>query len=558
MASLKEKKTIQIERQLSLFRHRQQWLEKSCPVNNETNDHFDLSLELSTFLPECLEILPAAWTVVSLSLAESHNEIRISRSHSRRSPFTMSIPFNRHSSRDPDEETFSFDQAKAELQEIINLANYSTHDAPDPSRKGAKAAWWEARAALDARLKDLLANIESIWLGGFRAMFSPSSHESNLISRFQETLQSILDRNLPSRQKQTKSGKPPHMILDSQVIELFVGLGDPNATDLEEELTDLLYFIIDILQFHGETNAYDEIDFDAMIVEIQDALRSYHAAANDTISPAGSRHIILVLDKALHSFPWESLPCMKGQAVSRVPSLSFLQDRVLQQRARGSSDERFTVSPSIGTYVLNPSGDLTATQSRFEQPLANLTTWEPIVNREPTEAELETSLLEKDIFLYFGHGSGCQYIRPRTIKKLDKCAVALLMGCSSGKMTEAGLYESHGTPLNYMHAGSPAVLATLWDVTDKDIDRFSQEVLEKWGLFEQQTPEVAAAPARSPSPVKRGSPVKKSRQRTKPKETAARKTMSLDQAVAGSRDACIMKYLNGAAPVIYGVPVFLS
>ena len=60
------------------------------------------------------------------------------------------------------------------------------------------------------------------------------------------------------------------------------------------------------------------------------------------------------------------------------------------------------------------------------------------------------------------------------------------MGCSSGALTEAGEYEAYGTPINYMHAGSPAVLATLWDVTDKDIDRFSKQVLQKWGLFKDR------------------------------------------------------------------------
>ena len=35
------------------------------------------------------------------------------------------------------------------------------------------------------------------------------------------------------------------------------------------------------------------------------------------------------------------------------------------------------------------------------------------------------------------------------------------------------------------------------------------------------------------------------------------KALSLDQAVAQSRDSCILRYLKGAAPVVYGVPVYL-
>ena len=66
---------------------------------------------------------------------------------------------------------------------------------------------------------------------------------------------------------------------------------------------------------------------------------------------------------------------------------------------------------------------------------------------------MKSFLESRDLFLYFGHGSGAQYIRSRTIRKLDKCAVALLMGCSSGALTDVGEFEPYGTPVNYAHAG---------------------------------------------------------------------------------------------------------
>ena len=121
-------------------------------------------------------------------------------------------------------------------------------------------------------------------------------------------------------------------------------------------------------------------------------------------------------------------------------------------------------------------------------------------------------------------------------------------------LTEVGDYEPFGTPLDYMHAGSPALLANLWDVTDKDIDRFAQSVLDKWGLFEQkQQPELT-------SPVKKSGKGKgKGRAVREPAPLIEREApVSLDTAVARSRDACILRYLNGAAPVIYGIPVSLD
>jgi hypothetical protein len=134
------------------------------------------------------------------------------------------------------------------------------------TRSGAKSEWWAEREALDDRLRDLLLNIENIWLGGFRGIFSQYPRHQELLSRFQSSFQKILDKHLPSRRKVGKRNKTSYLSLDPRILELFIGLGNPSRVkyDLDEPLTDLLYFVVDILQFHGERNAYDEIDFDAV------------------------------------------------------------------------------------------------------------------------------------------------------------------------------------------------------------------------------------------------------------------------------------------------------
>ncbi|KAK5296626.1 separin protein, partial [Cryomyces antarcticus] len=447
-------------------------------------------MNISQFQEDFIDIIPSSWSAVSLSLNETRDELYVARYHKGQSPFIIRLPMARHKSRDMDEEVFDFDQGKAELQEVIELSNFSTHDARDMSIKGAKSGWWAEREALDGRLHDLLINMENIWLGGFKGILSPHIRQPNLLARFSKSFENILNRNLPSRQNSKNASK--RVTLDSRILELFVGLGNDKdgEIDLDESLMDLLYFVVDVLQFNGEGNAYDEVDFDAIVVETLDALRAYHEAttANTDEMP---QHTILVLDKRLHAFPWESMPCMDGLSVSRVPSMGALRDRILAQRAQQQQlrqdaakqngfnqsmqqDDRFFLDRTSGAYILNPSGDLTATQTVLDPPLSTLpTSWSSTTGRPPTEAEIAASLSSTDIFLYFGHGSGAQYIRSRTIKNMDKCAVALLMGCSSGTVTEYGDFEPTSVPLAYLAAGSMAVAATLWDVTDKDIDRFS-------------------------------------------------------------------------------------
>lgn len=122
---------------------------------------------------------------------------------------------------------------------------------------------------------------------------------------------------------------------------------------------------------------------------------------------------------------------------------------------------------------------------------------------------------------YFGHSAGQSFLRGTTVRNLSKCAVSLLMGCSSGKMESNGEYDPHGYILNYLVAGSPAVVGNLWDVTDRSIDELTKHMLEKWGVLDKS------------------------------------KGKSLVQAVMESRDKSNLKYLIGAAPVVYGVPVYL-
>ncbi|KAI1752293.1 peptidase family C50-domain-containing protein [Xylaria castorea] len=553
--------------------------------------------DMDRFQREYVDIIPNTWNVVSLSLNETKNELCITKLKAGSSPFALRLPLDRACSRDADNEVFDFPQGRSELLELIQQANRTCHDARDMSQKGAKLEWWAEREELDEQLKQLLGNIESTWLGGFKGIFSQHCKRSDLLARFQKTFLHVLEKYLPSRRqvRGRKTKKPTTKVnLDPRILELFIGLGDTTVAEAEayEPLTDLLYFVVDVLQFHGETNAYDEIDFDAMVIDTLNALHAYHAAAKETKEAQKTTHTILILDKSLHVFPWESLPCLQGLAVSRVPSLDYLRRAILEAKppppheeaAEAESDGSSSsttppthsghyVSINSGTYILNPSADLTNTQATFGKALSSLpAAWGSIETRAPTEGEFQAALTERDTMLYFGHGSGAQYVRGRTIRQLEKCrAVALLMGCSSASLTHVGQFEPYGPIRDYMLAGSPAVVGTLWDVTDRDIDRFAAAVFEDWGLFprgtfaakEDNTNFGKAAARRKGAQKKKKAgaatttttSVVRQQQEKEEEEGSA----SLVQAVAKARtEACRFKYLTAAAVVVYGIPVYIG
>lgn len=78
-----------------------------------------------------------------------------------------------------------------------------------------------------------------------------------------------------------------------------------------------------------------------------------------------------------------------------------------------------------------------------------------------------------------------------------------------------------------MTPSSPTLVANLWDVTDKDIDKFSQSVFDKLSLNSMK------------------------------EKRSGNNNTSIVAAVAQSRDSCKLKYLTGAAPVVYGIPFYL-
>ena len=514
----------------------------------EENDGNSMSLSSDQTGKEDLDLLPVSWAIICMELNADKNELFVARVTHEKSPFVVRIPLARPDLQEGENDELSVKSAKAEMQWIMMKASSTAHDARGSSvDKTVRAAWYTERQDLDQQLATLLENMENIWLGGFRGLLSPAGGDEGSLVKFGQSLLTTLNRHLPSRQKTSKS-LDSVVELHDHVLELFVGLGNPGEIELEDAITDLVYFVIDVLQFNGERNAYDEIDFDAILVEVLDALYAYHDS--ETACERKSQHLILVLDKELQVFPWESLPCLRGQAVSRMPSMGSIWERLRTIRGQSSNFEGHVLPRTNGAYILNPASDLKSTQATFERLFQDqLPGYRAIVNRPPVEDEFEAALKEKSLMLYFGHGGARQYTRPRTIRKMEKCAVTLLMGCSSAKLTECGVYEPYGMPLDYLSGGSPAVVGALWDVTDRDIDRFALELIAGWGLIEETDSSGAWGNSKSRGRAK----VKASHS-----ERQKQGPISLDQAVADARDACWLKYLNGAAPVMYGIPVFLD
>lgn len=495
----------------------------------ETNRYRTVNQDLLSYLPE-------DWLVISIDICSFNGDLIISKIDKDSSkPNALRLPLNRHSSRVYGEERFSLGDALMELKDIIakSDATMSKDRLSNVTTPETRKEWHLERSELDERLKLLLEKIEFCWLGGFKGIFDQRKFSQNQIEDFRSRFLGIVKQNIPSRSSKPQGGSNSGgsnntlVEIDDFVLELFLRLGDPSELTSVEVLEDLIYFLLDILLFHGEENAYDEIDIDNIYVEVETLLKEHQTSYRG--STVANKHTVLIVGKECRSIPWESLPCLRNSSTTRIPSLSILQ-HLLQQNAK------LDIPKTNGTFILNPSGDLVKTQDRLEPIMEILTAnnqWRGIINKKPTEDQVVDLITNSNLHVYIGHGGGESYIRSSTIKKLNQIAPTLLLGCSSALLQDNNLLEPHGTVYSYLIGGCPLVVGNLWDVTDKDIDTFSMSVFAKWGLLASKS---------------------KSLQFEYDNDTS----VDICQAVMMSRDQCKLKYLNGAAPVVYGLPFNLA
>ena len=232
------------------------------------------------------------------------------------------------------------------------------------------------------------------------------------------------------------------------------------------------------------------------------------SAAADHAGTARRLPLVLLIDAALVKLPWECMPVLRQLPVSRLPCGAFLDGsgaRPVSHRSVFRSGDAF--------YVLNPANDLMRTQVTFEKDFC-VPPWQGIAGSAPSAKVLEEALSTKDLYVYCGHSHGGQYLSQERVMALPRCSVALLGGCSSAALMPHGVLAPTGYALSYMHAHCPALVGSLWDVTDGEIDRV-------WKALISHCTEGGC----------------------------------LLDALVEARTACKLPYLTGAAIVTYGVPL---
>ncbi|CAH1774040.1 unnamed protein product [Owenia fusiformis] len=351
--------------------------------------------------------------------------------------------------------------------------------------------WWSKRRGLDAQLKQLVLDMEKIWFGCWRGILKGQLCDKSTQNTVNDTLNTLVETL-------TQHG----VIVDSNQQSMLEMLLDCETSYSVNQLQAILKHIL------GSSQS-------------DECVHAVKAAMGAKWETNGKRQpVVLILDRLIQHLPWECMPCLSTTPVTRVPSLHFLSAHLAHQQSLEDNVFQRGVDPTDTFYVLDPEGNLANTKETLQEWFKKEKGWNGVIGKPPTADQFKEGLTQHDMLVYCGHGHGGKFLQADSLQQINCKAATFLMGCSSGKLVASGCFEAQGMVLSYFMAGAPSIVACLWDITDKDIDKFTEEFIKSW--------------------------------------IAGKSGAKLLDFINPSRKICKLPHLIGSAPVVYGLPVQLK
>lgn len=446
-------------------------------------------------LVETLHRLPSCWRFVSIALCPT-GDMLLSSIENRGSELTCRI-----TCIVSDSSSAVFSDVLDPLGDIL-IRNHNSLNTLDPEEfRGSndKRKWWSSRRAIDSDMSALLQDANSRYF------------EDPIVAEV------LLGQNSSNE------------IVGNLNAKFESACATESANFSKMNVSDLRTLLVDSGMDVGSVNSMKKPD----LVKLAESEKKQIDTLRSSSHEGPGHCTLLCLDETLQQFPFEGLPCLEGRAVCRIPSFSYLLSRLNEQPSFP------IVHPGNVSYIIDPEANLGGTRARMDDLVSSLSTqwgegeWGGYTAESPSLDFVEESIkVENGLVMYFGHG-GAQHIIGRSRLESDDLVVKssmFLMGCSSGKLQSPNMsgsaaihniplfYEPEGIALSYLLAGSPCVVGNLWDVTDRDIDRFTESFLRSF--FSKGHPSVA-------------------------------------KCISSARGACKLRGVVGCAPVCYGLPTVL-
>jgi separase len=393
-----------------------------------------------------------------------------------------------------------------EFREVLNL-NATTNKETDLK------TYWNYRFALDKRLETLVKTVESVWIGPFIGLFMGKCNDPYFYTVAEKLRKFCIDSMVESEIEQESTIGVTLKVL----CESF-------------PLLDKDKFVNSMICLFGKCDSRFQLWFE----KGESLFSTYYKQRNIDPQDFSTRikfgPVSLIVSSPLQQFPFETMPSLQRikQDIFRMPSLRCLiwmyqnHRKYTRNLVHGFSDDN-------AFYLIDPNRNLPNTSKFFRPKIDRMVdkhNWTGFMEEEPNEAQFPKQLEKHDLYIYFGHNSGNEYYKYLERSTLN--CLAVVVGCSSGKVfAHSGPLDITGTAYKFLLNGCPSYVGCLWEVTDRDIDRFADQFMNHISHNWDEQNEHA-------------------------------KVKNVCQAINLSRNKCKLLYLNGAATVIYGLPVFFE
>mmetsp|Transcript_22082 Transcript_22082/g.67952 ORF Transcript_22082/g.67952 Transcript_22082/m.67952 type:complete len:1552 (+) Transcript_22082:374-5029(+) len=386
--------------------------------------------------------------------------------------------------------------------------------------------WWRSRHTLEIELRDILQQLYLHFDDGVQLLCPRLISRDKQLAKDDAKDSSIVHDNDRQGKRKSSCARNVETSCATRVV-VTIGAAKKNVSDLSTTQ------LCDQLRRLGLSTTGKKVELvDRLSAEILDTMRTTQAAQTPDRACRRIAPVILVLDAVLQEFPIEALPCLALIPTSRIPHIGLaasLRDNLVASDPKGSGTEDRSC-----TFVVDPAHNLVPTRKTIVQKLEHHPwTWSGVSGVMPTPLLMSHALEFSDVVLFCGHGNGRCYLLSgsASVDVLVPCTrtcstmhgyhsrrsrivspgAILLMGCASGNRR-----QSDALILALLFGyNCRNVVATLWDVTDRDIDRLTLDVLFRW---------------------------------------AQHSGFSTSDALALARQTCKLPLLNGGATVCYGLP----
>ncbi|KAM5568439.1 hypothetical protein ABKV19_016148 [Rosa sericea] len=309
---------------------------------------------------------------------------------------------------------------------------------------------------LDNRLKTFIGRLEDLWFGYAKYLLLGEWSSS-------KALNSVYDRLRKKFKGKKKLFNQYGKAFSFDVISL---IGSSKAALNEKRFLSLLHT-------HGIVQlTHHEVECIKKELQILESIKTVEREP-----------IIFVLEPQVQMLPMEHLPIMRNQEAYRMPSLWSIFEIMKKQ----PNNQIPSIAPKESFALLNPDKSLPLAEKMLLQQLIEKGVMVRTHEDIPSHEEFVELLKAKNLYIYVGHNTGKNYFPLHLLRELRGCAAAFLMGCANGSARLKGCYAPYCVPLYYLHAGSPVVICTLWEILSGESASFTNRLIEL--LFQESSKE---------------------------------------------------------------------